>query len=93
MLIDEKIHEEELPKVDQIVDVYSIIAKFLNNIKYSEPIVFPLPVDKFIQLQTKLHEATTGQHFFYNDDTKEFDVTVEGRLFTFIKIVTNDKSN
>ena len=85
MLIEETIHEEKLPEVDTIIDIYSVIAKFFNGIKYEQPVVFPLAKDKFIEVQTKLHEHMTGTPFHYDDKVKEFDATFEGRLFTFIK--------
>lgn len=86
MLIEETVHEEKLPEVDQVVDIYSVIAKFLNSIKYKPPVIFPLSRDKFFELQGKLHEINTGKPFNYDPKVKEFDATFEGRLFTFIKI-------
>jgi hypothetical protein len=86
MLIEAATHEEKLPEVDYVVDIYSVIAKFLNNIKYEAPIVFPLPKNKFMDLQAKLHQINTGKEFHYDGKVKEFDATFEGRLFTFIKI-------
>ena len=86
MLIEETVHQEKLPEVDKIVDQYSVIAKFLNEFKYESPIIFPLQEHKFVELQIKLHELSTGQKFFPGPDIKEFDATFEGRLFTFIKI-------
>lgn len=86
MLIEETIHEEKIPDVDPVVDIYSVIAKFLNSIKYKSPVIFPLSRDKFFEVQTKLHEISTGKPFNYDAKVKEFDATFEGRLFTFIKI-------
>lgn len=86
MLIEETIHEEKLPTVDPVIDVYSVIAKFLNRLNFEQPVVFPLRSDKFIEIQTKLHESTYGKQFHYNDSIMEFDATFEGRMFTFIKI-------
>jgi hypothetical protein len=91
LLIEETIHQEEIPKVDQTIDIYSVIAKFLNSIKYDEPVVFPLSKTKFIELHVKLHELTTGSKFFPTDDIKEFEGTFEGRPFTFIKIIEDEK--
>jgi hypothetical protein len=99
MLIEETQHEEKLPKIDPVIDIYSVIAKFLNNINYKEPVIFPLTKDKFIEIQTKLHELTTGTKFYYNNMIHEFDGTFEGRLFTFIKtnnpqsILVNDEQS
>lgn len=86
MLIEPATHEEKLPQVDPIIDIYSVIAKFLNGIKHTEPVIFPLERSKFIEVQTKLHEMNTGSQFFYNDRIKEFDAIFEGRLFTFKRI-------
>ncbi len=86
MLIEPATHEEKIPEVDQVVDIYSVIAKFLNSIKYKSPIIFPLTANKFFELQAKLHEINTGKPFNHNSKVKEFDATFEGRLFTFIKI-------
>ena len=86
MLIEETIHEEELPKVDLEIDIYSVIAKFLNSMNYPGPVIFPLQKEQFIKIQTKLDELNNGGKFFYNDKIKEFDATFEGKLFTFIKI-------
>lgn len=86
MLIEPATHEEKLPKVDPVIDIYSVIAKFLNSVEYAEPVVFPLHKNKFIEIQTKLHEIMTGKPFFYNDSIREFDAIFEGRLFTFVKI-------
>lgn len=86
LLIEPTTHEEELPEVDKVVDQYSIIAKFLNSIDYKENILFSLTPDKFVDLHMRIHEQTTGNRLFPSDDIKEFDVTFEGRLFTFIKL-------
>lgn len=89
MVIEEAIHEEPLPEVDKTIDIYSVISKFFNSIRYENPVVFPLPEAQFIELQTKLHELSTGTPFFYNPTIKEFDATFEGRMFTFIKYEPN----
>jgi hypothetical protein len=86
LLIEEAIHQEELPKVDYVVDQYSIIAKFLNSIKYEEQVLFSLTPEKFRDLHMRIHEQTTGNRLFPSDDIKEFDVTFEGRLFIFLKL-------
>lgn len=89
MLIEQGIEiddEDKLPEVDPVIDIYSVIAKFLNSMKYKQPVIFPLPTNKFIDVQTKLHEMNTGLNFHYNDNIREFDATFEGRLFTFIRI-------
>jgi len=93
MLIEETIHEEKLPEVDQAIDIYSVMAKFFNSIKYTEPVIFALPKDKFIEVQTKLHELSSGTPFFFNNKTKEFDAIFDSRLFTFIKIKEKDEPN
>lgn len=85
MLIEEAVHEEKIPEVDQVIDIYSVIAKFLNSIEYNEPIMFLLETDKFYSVQSKLHEVTTGKPFHYDEKVTEFDGVFEGRLFTFIK--------
>ena len=90
MLIEETVHNE-LPEVDVVIDVYSVIAKFLNGMKYDQPVLFPLPRTKFIEVQTKLHELQNGNKFYFDDKIKEFDATFEGRLFTFIKLKDADK--
>jgi hypothetical protein len=76
---------EPLPKVEKIIDQYSIIAKFLNSIEYHGDVVFPLSYEKFTELHIKIHENNTGKNFHPDPKTKEFQIDVENRTFKFIK--------
>ena len=90
LLIEAAPQKEDIPEVDQTIDIYSVIAKFLNRMEYNEPVVFPLEKSKFMELHIKLHELTTGKKFHPTDTIKEFEGIFEGRSFTFIKIKENE---